>query len=1560
MAKRLSQSINLIDEDKLKSICEFLFVDQFNDFADYDRFEKCLQPLFNDTDLYFPTIFKEICGEKKKYLNHQRLAKCYAKFLTEPEKLSEHTKKFFELLFNNIFQSEGFIGEKKEKCYNYSTLVSNKGRKCITKIQIFNNINNNIYGMQIIYDEIFKSKMFPSKFENDLILCLDINLNYFEEEIKKYKTKIDASNQYQFRDGVTHIFGTFCDETKLINFLGFKCVSGKTVFVGFPKGKGFLYGQFGYRLHDIELQMNDEGICMLTPFFNFPNPRKNYFIDQGSLHAIFNEDDKNIYEESKLENLKDQNEIDQIISTSLIDSTLFVDKKMLDETKGNDYKEVVKSVNRSWLLGKSKTIVPKKNEIKIDSLEDIMKLYDKEYKLRSSSKYFSDQKKQPEKLNKSLMVLHSFKTILEPSKFYRRDNVINNEENQKQWNGDIRKSTYKNFLNNIANYNLLKTELGNAINDTIQKNNNNEEKNNKEDNNNKKNNRCELLNIMAKVWEDDQKAKKSMENKNEIFYNEKIDYVETPKLKGWQKKIPGKIFNKIDEPEKNKKIISYVDDEKKINEEKIIKKKKNRKLKIAQQNWKFFANGLTNMKIVYILQTIRSIMQAIKAYNNKNLDVNEKIKIYHSLEKNQKIVEFLTSQSKKKNPLAKKKKKKKKKKKVIKKEDHEDEYEIIQEGSNDDSKKNNSNKSKGETSSKKTKDPKKQKKLIKKTHFDEVEISNNYNEKSEDELEYNKKYSKYREEDILLPDTNPEDFTTLEEINENLKKLDEILANPSLTPEIKEKAYKLRQLYFLQRNIIIENNQETIKKSLISKLDIDVDSYYSEENKKREKALKIQNELFKSLIKPSMKNYPSISIASIKEPSKIFNNQEFYKGEKPFTDPLFLPEKNSLCPYDEEGWLLPDQTWESDVEGWENYQWCRVEEILGNNYNIFENGTNREDIMQGSLGDCYFLSVISSLCSYKKLIQKLFYTKNKTNEHLFGIYIFINGCWELVLIDDYLPCTGDYFKQLTFSSNSNETELWVAILEKVWAKINGCYARIVGGQPNEVYDVLTEAFSEIQIITKFNKDLIWDKMKKYQSLNFCMTAGTSGDSMNEEVGLSPGHAYTIYGIEEFNHNGENVRLIKLRNPWGSGEYNGDWSDSSSLWTPELRKKYNSIEKNDGIFFISLEDFVNYYVTLSVAKIHEDYSSQVVIFKREQATKCQFIKVKINNDKEKVYFQLYQKNPRIRLKDNTYQKTTLSYILLVDNKMNFINASCSNNQHICVEEILNKGEYYLICDVNYRYDEINNKNIHGYAVTAYSLNPVILENITESFDIKNFEKVIFNYCKKKAMTRRDPSGVKVYIYQNFIEEVPFMLVGFENETNNNYEVNLEIIKQGKKSFCIYNDKNANEEDEETIKKIPANSNVCVTIMRYTLSSLFGISYQINKCKNEGKKNNKNIQEEKKENDDNYNDDNSDKKNKKSKKSDYDNEVFLEEGDPIDDRGKLVQYYLKKKNGYLIGFENKSKKIGKFKLILEGLTFKDIKNKKNNGRFEIGPNERKVFDTVLKKKYHGQISFFFDNQ
>ena len=64
-----------------------------------------------------------------------------------------------------------------------------------------------------------------------------------------------------------------------------------------------------------------------------------------------------------------------------------------------------------------------------------------------------------------------------------------------------------------------------------------------------------------------------------------------------------------------------------------------------------------------------------------------------------------------------------------------------------------------------------------------------------------------------------------------------------------------------------------------------------------------------------------------------------------------------------------------------------------------------------------------------------------------------------------------------------------------------------------------------------------------------------------------GHAYTMLRVFKFEHEGETLRLLKMRNPHAGGEWNGDWSDGSDLWTDELKERLGWVEANDGTFFI---------------------------------------------------------------------------------------------------------------------------------------------------------------------------------------------------------------------------------------------------------------------------------------------------------------------------------------------------------------------------------------------------------
>ena len=71
-----------------------------------------------------------------------------------------------------------------------------------------------------------------------------------------------------------------------------------------------------------------------------------------------------------------------------------------------------------------------------------------------------------------------------------------------------------------------------------------------------------------------------------------------------------------------------------------------------------------------------------------------------------------------------------------------------------------------------------------------------------------------------------------------------------------------------------------------------------------------------------------------------------------------------------------------------------------------DGGAEANDIIQGRLGDCYFLSSLSILCAArgKNLVEKLFVSTEYFQHGLVGVRFFKDGIWWDVAIDTYLPC----------------------------------------------------------------------------------------------------------------------------------------------------------------------------------------------------------------------------------------------------------------------------------------------------------------------------------------------------------------------------------------------------------------------------------------------------------------------------------------------------------------------------------------------------------------------------
>ena len=359
--RRKQDSMKIDSEyfEKIKIICDFLFFDQYKDMASFPRFEECFGTLTGEKETDLTEVFKQIVGERKKYITFRRMIRMYYRIQEGGKKLSDNTKNFFNQLYNKtlIKEGEGY-GNNLEHAIHYQTNNA-QNHYAISKLSVITDESREqIMGIQLYYDDFFKNDLFLNKDGNEYFIALEINLGILEERPEELKEKFPDING---RDGITNVFGTYTDH---VTFLGFKCRSGKTLFIGKPEGEPFLFGVIGKQVQGFEIEVYDNKITYIKPRFEEvirTNPYVNK--DENEISEDFINNDKPIYEEEMLKNVNDEKVLAENLLQPLIPDDAFFNPKFKDKVKGVDYSEIRPLVKRFY----HKDPLTGKGKIKIDA-----------------------------------------------------------------------------------------------------------------------------------------------------------------------------------------------------------------------------------------------------------------------------------------------------------------------------------------------------------------------------------------------------------------------------------------------------------------------------------------------------------------------------------------------------------------------------------------------------------------------------------------------------------------------------------------------------------------------------------------------------------------------------------------------------------------------------------------------------------------------------------------------------------------------------------------------------------------------------------------------------------------------------------------------------------------------------------------------------------------------------------------------------------------------------------------------------------------------------------------
>lgn len=295
------------------------------------------------------------------------------------------------------------------------------------------------------------------------------------------------------------------------------------------------------------------------------------------------------------------------------------------------------------------------------------------------------------------------------------------------------------------------------------------------------------------------------------------------------------------------------------------------------------------------------------------------------------------------------------------------------------------------------------------------------------------------------------------------------------------------------------------------------------------------------------------------------------------------------------------------------------------------------DVLQGGVGDCWLLSAISGLAEFDGAIAKL-YAKcdyknlpaDEFNHYTITLYDMTTFEPVDIVVDERLCCMPN--GKLLGNAPSITGELWVCYLEKAVAALSGGWDNIKGGTPSRAWMMLTgcrECYSispasdgrgwgcygtknantgEWEELSnnphagfrglwpmdwpevggggdrkeRLENDELFQRMVAWHEQNYVIGAGTRpGSDHDSTQGIVDGHAYTVMTCMA-DVAGSGINLVKVRNPWGRGEFkSGMWDDDGPGWDehPDVKSFLKPVTADNGVFWLSDEEFFQYYKTV---------------------------------------------------------------------------------------------------------------------------------------------------------------------------------------------------------------------------------------------------------------------------------------------------------------------------------------------------------------------------------------------
>jgi len=564
------------------------------------------------------------------------------------------------------------------------------------------------------------------------------------------------------------------------------------------------------------------------------------------------------------------------------------------------------------------------------------------------------------------------------------------------------------------------------------------------------------------------------------------------------------------------------------------------------------------------------------------------------------------------------------------------------------------------------------------------------------------------------------------------------------------------------------------------------------------------------------------------KPLSFSELESMKKAKKKFTDELFLPNEFSLLSQDDKGFFLDSNLGEKIAIKFLKKlkylpKWMRLSEMPEFNKMYDKKNFSFEIILQGSIGDCYLISELCEISQYPKLLindDNLENSINIINKYdrevgYYEIKLFIDGEYQIVILDDYIPYDENY-EDISFAKTS-KNYYWVCLVEKAFAKVLGGYSNIINiddeddedfkkfkicNKTNLAFSILTGFLPEKYSFKDYDKDFIYKKIYNeglYQANTtkneILITTGSisEDEGILEENYIPYNHSFSVLDIKTIFIDSQEIKLLLLNNPWGKNVFNSNMIGNYLQNTKNDKMKdinkyiqYN-IDSQNGTFWIDFDTFFESFTYVSLCKILTNAKIYIYKFDKEIYYQKPFLfNLKILENETDVFLSIFYERNKYD-KKNEEKRMNFYLILNEVNDSNEVIESYSKSdiKEIYINKLLNKGNYHIWI---YTPNNIEDKSSFKIAFN---------KNININFNKFDDDfKYIHQICKESALIKKGKTDQKnefdVIDGYNIIDGFYITLIKNKIRDSFKFECNIETkgdVKMITKGFQkIGNNKN----------------------------------------------------------------------------------------------------------------------------------------------------------------------------